>query len=456
MLSKNEEYIVDIIDMGMDLEGICKIENFTVFVPNALIGEKVKIKIIKVLKNFAYGKIIEIIDKSEYRREYKCSSFGKCGGCDGLHIDYQKLLSIKKNIVINALKKQNIEENVESKFEDIYGMGVPFNYRNKVQYPIKSENNINLGMGMYRKNSHDIIIQNNCFLQNKKLNKISQKIFDLINKYKYLGFDEKLNKGDFKHLILKEGYHTNEIMCVFVIASRKIIKDNNFMPFISEIEKIDKNIKSIWANINERKDNVILTDKNLHIAGREFIADYIGEYKYLIAPDSFFQVNTIQAEVLYNVLREKMKFNKEKRLLELYSGVGSIGIFLSKDVKDVVGVEIVESAVKMAKLNVKLNELNNLTYILDDASKAVLKLQNNNEYFDYVVVDPPRKGLDIEGINILKKLRPEKIGYVSCNYSTLARDIKLLSDMYYIQTINAVDMFPWTAHVECVCVLKLR
>ena len=243
---------------------------------------------------------------------------------------------------------------------------------------------------------------------------------------------------------------------LLVVTDKCLAKDARMDKVVKEITKEYPNIKSFVLNINSKNTNVILSDENVCIYGDEYITDKIGNYTFKITADSFFQVNTLQAEVLYNLLKAEMELEKDKTVLELYSGVGSIGLYLSDAVKDIYAVEIVESAVHAAKENARINNVTNVIHVLGDATKETLKLKDEGKFFDYIVVDPPRKGLDEQGVELILELAPTKIGYVSCNSATLARDLKLLSQKYDIKEIKMVDMFPWTSHIECVCVLELK
>ena len=281
-------------------------------------------------------------------------------------------------------------------------------------------------------------------------------MFEILVNNGFQGFDEKQNKGDIKHIMVRCGTYTNQIMCVLVVKDKTIVSDKRWENMIQDIVAFNENITSIILNINPQNTNVIMGDENICIFGEEYIEEVLGEFSFNISPSSFFQVNTLQAEVLYNVLKEKMNMQKDKTLLELYSGVGSIGIFLSPEVKEIVGVEIVKEAVIMAENNVQKNSVTNASYICEDATEAIAKMEREGKQFDYIVVDPPRKGLDLEGIELILNSNAEKIGYVSCNVATLARDLKLLESKYEIKSINMVDMFPFTPHVECVSVLELK
>ena len=453
MLELNKEYEFKIIDLGMNFEGVAKTEDgLTVFIPEALNEEIVTAKIIKINKSYALGLLKEVVKKAEYRCKPKCKYYDKCGGCEAMHMTYEATLNSKKEKVVNNIVKQGLDKDLVI---NIYGMNEPFYYRNKVQYPVKRINNRNV-LGMYEKGSHDIVNNEECYIQDRLTHKVARYAFSVISKRGLNGYDEKSLTGDIRNIMVRRGTNTGEIMLVFVVTSRNLKNDSRMIESINEITKNYNCVTSVVLNVNSENTNVILSSENICVYGKEYITDKIGRYEFKITADSFFQVNTLQAEKLYSLLKENMKLEKDKTLLELYSGVGSIGIYLSDAVKDIYAVEIVKSAVDAAKENAKLNNVENIIHVLGDATKETLKLQKSGKFFDYIVVDPPRKGLDTQGVELILKLAPTKIGYVSCNSATLARDLKLLSSKYTVENIELVDMFPWTSHVECVSVLKLK
>lgn len=454
MLENGKVYKFKIIDVGINFEGIAKSDDgLTVFIPGTLKGEVVSAKIIKINKSYALGEVNEYITKSKARCDVDCASYTLCGGCSARHMDYDTTLDIKLQNAINTLKKQDIDV---SKIDNIYGMGIPYYYRNKLQYPVRCVNGKTI-MGMFTKSSHDIVQNNECLIQDKITHDVAHSLFKLIKENNFIGYDEHEGSGDVRNIMVRRGTHTDEIMCVVVINRKQLVNDARWKDVVAKIAEQYNNICSFILNLNTKNTNVILSSENVCIYGNEYITDKIGKYTFKITADSFFQVNTIQAEVLYSVLKEQLELEQDKNLLELYSGVGSIGTFLADNVKDVYSVEIVESATAAAKENARINNISNIINVNGDATTETLKLVNDGKFFDYVVVDPPRKGLDLEGIELILKLKPKKIGYVSCNVATLARDLKLLNlGDYEIKTINLVDMFPWTHHAECITILELK
>ena len=451
-MKKNEEYDLEVIDCGNNFEGIAKHEGLVTFIPGAIIGEKIRAKVIKVTSSYAILKLEEILEKSPYRIKPFCSVGKLCGGCQATNISYDFQLKQKKNMVKVALDKQNLKY---SNIENTIGMGMPYYYRNKVQYPVR-EYNGKSEIGFYKKNSHDIVENNCCYIQNRVIDILAKNVFDELMKLNFSGYNEKNSTGDIRHILIRRGYHTEKIMITIVVNKEELFNDVRFIDFVKNITIKNSNITSIFLNLNNLNTNVILGEKLKKIYGDDYISDYIGDFEYYISPKSFFQVNTLQAEVLYNVLKEGLCLNNSDTLFDLYSGVGSIGIFLSKNVSKVYGIEIEESAVKMANLNIKKNNIKNAEYIAGSVEDKIEEFKKRNIKPDVIVVDPPRKGLDEKSINYIIGFEPKKIGYVSCNYATMARDLKKLSDRYKVINVTPVDMFPHTSSIECVCILKLK
>ena len=311
-------------------------------------------------------------------------------------------------------------------------------------------------MGFYSKRSHQVIENNCCYIQERVIDMLAKQIFEKIIEFKIKGYDEEKNEGDVRHLLLRRGYHTGEIMVIFVVNREEIVKEYKFNQLLESVKKLNENIKGVFVNINSSSTNEILGDKTIKISGEDYITDFIGTYRYFISPKSFFQVNTLQAEVLYNTLKENLELNGNEVIFDLYSGVGSIGIFLSDKVSKIYGIEIEKTAVEMANLNLKINDVKNAEYIAGSVEDKIEEFEKRNIAPDVIVVDPPRKGLDDKSIEYILNFSPKKIGYVSCNPATMARDIKKLSEKYDIKKITPVDMFPHTSHVECVSVLHRK
>ena len=450
-VEKNKEYVVDIIDNGFEGEGIAKIDNFTIFIPNSIKGEKARILIVKVLASHAFGKIVEILSPSEHRVESDCSSYKRCGGCNLRHIDYQETLEMKQNMVQNLVNKTL---KAKIKVEETLGMENPYHYRNKAQFPVGFDKEQNPIMGVFANRTHEIIPIKTCFIQNEKIQQVAKFIFDYIVKNNISIYNEKTGKGLVRHIVVKIGVKTNEIMCVIVINGKEIPNEENL---IKEITSNFPEVKTIVKNINNKNTNVILGKENITLYGDGYIKDKIGDYIFKISPLSFYQVNPYQAEKLYNLAVSKANITKDDIVFDLYCGIGTISLFMAKYAKKVYGIEIVEEAIKMAKENAKINDVNNTKFIAGDVEVVLDELINENKVIpDVIMVDPPRKGLDNKSIENILKIKPKKVVYISCNPATLVRDLSKLEEIYEIKSIKPVDMFGFTSHVECVAVLQLK
>ena len=450
-VEKNKEYIVEIIDNGFEGEGIAKIDNFTIFIPGAIKGEKVKILIVKVLSSHAFGKILEIIKKSESRQEPDCETYKRCGGCNLRHVDYKTTLEMKQNAV-QSLVDKTLKTGI--KVKETIGMENPFYYRNKAQYPIGLNKENEPVIGVFAKRSHEIIPIHKCMIQKPISEEIAKFIIEFIKENKISVYNEKTGKGLFRHMVIKVGFKTDEVMCILVINGEEIPEENKL---VSELIKKYPQIKTIVKNINQKNTNVILGKENINIYGDGYIKDILGDYTFKISPLSFYQVNPVQAEKLYNIGVNAAKITKNDIVFDLYCGIGTISLFMAKYAKKVYGVEIVEEAIKDAKENAKINNIENVEFIAGDTEIILDDLINNKNIIpDVVMVDPPRKGLDNNSIENILKIKPERFVYISCNPATLVRDLAKLEDAYNIYEVQPVDMFPFTSHVECVVAMTLR
>ena len=463
-VEKNKEYIVEIIDNGFEGEGIAKIDNFTIFITNAIKGEKVKILVVKVLSSHAFAKILEIIEPSEFRIESDCVTYKRCGGCSLRHIDYKRTLQMKQNAV-QSLVNKTLKNKIQ--VEDTLGMENPYHYRNKAQYPVGIDKNGKPVIGVFANRTHEIIQINKCFIQNERTEELAKFIFDYIVKNNISIYNENTGKGLVRHIVTKIGIKTNQIMCIIVINGRNIeVKENKEnkenkeileIGLVNAIKEKFPEVTSIIKNINMKNTNVILGKENINLYGKGYIEDKLGDYIFKISPLSFYQVNPIQAENLYKIGVEAAQITKNDIAFDLYCGIGTISLFMSKFAKKVYGVEIVEEAVEAAKENAIINKVENTEFLAGDVEFILEDLINNKKIIpDVIMVDPPRKGLDNKSIDNILKIKPKKIVYISCNPATLVRDLAKFEEFYEISKIKPVDMFPFTGHVECVSVLELR
>ncbi len=450
-VEKNKEYIVDILDNGYEGEGIAKIDNYTIFVPGAIKDEKVKILIVKVNKSYGYAKIIEILEESNIRTTVGCEKYKRCGGCNLRHIRYEDTLLLKRDIVKNLVEK-NLNTNIEVK--ETIGMENPYNYRNKAQYPVSYNKAHEIVTGVYANRSHEVISVQNCKIQKPISEQIAKFIIDFMKRNNISAYDEKTQKGIVRHIVTKVGIFTNEIMCIIVVNNPKLPKEKEL---VEALLNNFKNIKTIVKNINMKNTNVIMGKDNDVLHGDGYIKDKLGKYTFKISPLSFYQINPIQTEKLYNLAIKRANLNKDDVVLDLYCGIGTIGIFIADYVKKVYGIEIIPQAIEDAKDNARLNKVHNIQFYCGDVEKVLGKiLEKENIKPNIIFVDPPRKGLDKNTIQNILSIRPKKVVYISCNPATLVRDLKQIEDIYEIKSIETIDFFPFTSHVECVAVLQLK
>ena len=447
-VKKNQEYIIDVIDNGFEGEGIAKIDGFTIFIPNAIKGEKLKILIVKVLSSHAFGKILEIINKSDKRIESDCITYKRCGGCNLRHIKYDETLKMKQNAV-QSLVNKTLKTKIQVK--ETIGMGNPYHYRNKAQYPVGVDKQGNPIMGVFANRTHEIIPIDNCLIQNEKSQQIAKFILDFVRENNISIYDEKTGKGLIRHIVTKIGIKTNEIMCVIVLNGRTIPKEKEL---VTEILEKFPEVKTIVKNINTKNTNVIMGKENINIYDNGYIYDILGDFKFKISPLSFYQVNPVQAEKLYELGVQAARISENDIVFDLYCGIGTISLFMAKYAKKVYGIEIVEEAVNDAKENSKMNGISNVEFIAGDVENILDELINDKKIIpDIVMVDPPRKGLDNKSIENIMSIKPKKLVYISCNPATLVRDLSKLEGLYGVHEVIPVDMFPFTSHVECVALM---
>ncbi|MBW9149221.1 23S rRNA (uracil(1939)-C(5))-methyltransferase RlmD [Clostridium sp. CM028] len=450
-VKKNEDYIMTIDNMGYEGEGVGKIDNFTVFVAGAIIGEVVKIKIVKVSKNFAFGKLLEIIEESASRIDPVCSIYKNCGGCNVQHIDYKAQLDFKTNRVVQVINRIGKLEEVI--VHSTIGMERPYNYRNKVQLPVSNINSI-VNIGFYAQRSHDIINMENCHIQDTVADLVVKLTRQWIKEFNIECYNEENHQGNLRHIMIRKGIETGEVMVVLVTNGKTLLYKEEF---ISLMTKKIKGLVSVIQNINSEKTNVILGAKCVTLWGKDTITDYIGEFKFEVSPLSFFQVNSIQTKVLYSKALEYANLSGGEVVLDAYCGTGTISLFLSQKAKKVYGVEIIPEAIENAKINAKENNISNTEFIVGEAEKIIPELLHQGVKADVVVVDPPRKGCDKTLLEAISSMKPKTIVYVSCDPGTLARDLGILDELgYKTLEIQPVDMFPQTAHVECVARIERK
>lgn len=444
MLEKNQCYITDITDLTAEGSGVCRIDDMVVFVPSTAVGDKIKVKIVKVLKNYAFGIIDELICESKDRVQSDCNVSKKCGGCLFRHVSYEAECKVKDNIVRNAFSRMAA---LTPEFDDFMPCEKTIRYRNKAQYPLAVMDGKAV-CGFYAPRSHRVIPVNDCILQPEIFSDIIGDILEYINVNAIPVYNEELHNGLIRHIYLRKGEHSNEIMVCIVVRSDCRNKLNNLIQVLADKYN---DIKSIVMNINPDKTNVILGHKNITLYGSDTITDIMCGNKIEISPLSFYQVNTLQAERLYAKALEYASPDKESVIADLYCGAGTIGLSMADHVKKIIGVEIIPEAVDNAKENALINSVTNAEFYCGDTGKVFSELRNKGCAPDIIVIDPPRKGCSVETLEVITRAKPKKIIMISCNPSTAARDAKWLSENgYRLKKVCGVDMFPRTGHVECV------
>ncbi|MGN0317150.1 MAG: 23S rRNA (uracil(1939)-C(5))-methyltransferase RlmD [Lachnospira sp.] len=456
MYKKDDVVTLTIDDIGVDGEGIGKIDGYTVFVKDAIIGDTVTAKIIKAKKNYGYGRLLEVIEPSKDRVNSVCPVARQCGGCQLQQMSYEAQLEFKANKV-----RKNIERIgglTDFEFFPIIGMDKPYNYRNKAQYPVGLDKNGEIVMGFYAGRTHSIISCTDCAIGARENAHILKMIRDWMSKYSIKPYNEVTKAGLIRHILIRNGYHTKEIMVCFVINANKLPskKEAAFREIAGKLCE-DKNVVSVMVNFNDEDTNVILGRQCDCISGKSYIEDYIGDIKFGISPLSFFQVNPVQTEKLYKKALEFAGLTGNETVWDMYCGIGTISLFLAKNAKKVYGVEIVPQAIEDARNNAILNNITNTEFFVGKAEEVVPEFASKNPdtRIDVVVVDPPRKGCDETLLNTIARMQSERVVYVSCDSATLARDLKIMDGLgYKTVKVQPVDQFPHSVHVETVVLLS--
>lgn len=449
-VEKNEYYNVTCSDISHEGVGICKIENYPIFVSGLLIGEQAKIKIIKVKGRMAFGRLIDIITPSPERVEPPCPIYQQCGGCQVQHMSLEAQKTMKQTRVQQALERIGGFEGIT--VHPVQTMSEPWYYRNKAQVPLGRNAKGEIIAGFYRRHTHEIVPMTDCLIQNKANNALLTRTVELLNEYDASIYDETTQKGNIRHLLVRHGYKTNELMLVLVTREKKM---RHIDQLAEQLQREFPNLVSVMQNVNPANTNVILGETTKLVAGRSYIEDYIGDVKFSISAQSFFQVNPVQMEVLYQQAADLAGLTGEETVLDVFCGIGTIALFLAKQAKHVYGVEIVPQAIEDAKANAERNQITNATFVCEDASAMMHKWHEAEIQADVVVLDPPRKGCDEQLLTSLVELAPKKIVYIACDVATQARDAKfLVANGYQTTAAYPVDMFGQTYHVESVVLMS--
>ena len=451
-MKKDDFVTLTIEDMGVDGEGIGHVDGCTLFVKDALIGDVITAKIMKMKKNYGYARLMEILTPSKDRVEPKCAYHKQCGGCQIQALSYEKQLDYKKKKVLNNITRIGGLEKLPE--FDLIGMEDPYQYRNKAQFPFGTDKNGEVVTGFYAGRTHSIISNTKCYLGVEENQQILEIILAHLKKYNIPAYDEQTGKGLLRHVLIRKGFTTKELMVCLILNGTR-------MPEVKElVEELVKipGMTSITINVNTKQTNVIMGQEMRSVWGQDYITDYIGNVKYQISPLSFFQVNPVQTRKLYERALEYADVESGETVWDLYCGIGTISLFLAQRAKQVYGVEIVPQAIEDAKHNATLNGFTNAEFYVGKAEEVLpKKYREEGTKADVIVVDPPRKGCDEALLQTIVQMRPKRVVYVSCDSATLARDLKYLtSEGYEVVAGTVVDQFPHTVHTEAVVKLERK
>lgn len=461
---KNDIVTVTIEDAGMDGEGIGKVDGYTLFIKDAVIGDQVEAKIMKAKKNYAYARLEKVLTPSPFRVQPLCDYARVCGGCQMQAMSYEEQLRFKERKIFHDLVRIGgfSEEEIKKVMEPIVGMDAPFYYRNKAQYPVGTDKEGRLVAGFYAGRTHSIIANTDCKLGVTVNQQILEAVLSFMEKNHIPAYDEKLHKGLVRHILIRCGFTTQEVMVCLVINGRTFPKEKEFVDCLLGLNLADQektwDITSICISPNTRDTNVIMGDSFDVLFGKGYITDYIGDVAFRISPLSFYQVNPVQTKKLYELALEYANLSGNETVWDLYCGIGTISLFLAKKAGKVYGVEIIPQAIDNAKENAAVNQIDNAEFFVGKAEEVLPKKYEQEQIkADVIVVDPPRKGCDEKCLNTMVKMKPERIVYVSCDPATLARDLKYLRENgYEVKRVRGVDQFPQTVHVESVVLMSRK
>lgn len=447
---KNDIIELEITGMTAEGSGVGRYNGMAVFVAATALGDKLTVRLIKVSKNYAIGKIESIIEPSADRQSADCSIFPKCGGCAYRHVKYSAELQYKRQRVIDAIER--IGGFRDLVVDDIVGADIPDNYRNKAQIPVGTDRDGNTVMGFYAVNSHKIIPYDSCLLQPQIFNDVTDVIKKWIDKYKPIPYNELTSSGKLRHIYIRYGEKTGELMVCLVVNGKSINAEDKLVDMLkSEMPSL----KSVVINTNTDITNVILGKRCKTIYGNDYISDELCGLKFNISPLSFYQVNRTQAEKLYSLAKNYANLTPDDVLMDIYCGTGTIGLSMADKCKELYGIEIIPEAIENAKQNARNNGITNACFICADAFDGAKQITDKGIKPSVIVIDPPRKGCSTDLISLVVKLSPDRVVYVSCDPATLARDMRVFADSGYTpEKITPVDMFPRTSHVETVCLLS--
>ncbi|MCH3914695.1 MAG: 23S rRNA (uracil(1939)-C(5))-methyltransferase RlmD [Acidaminococcaceae bacterium] len=450
--TKNSILEMQVTGLGSSGEGVGKVQGFTFFVPGALAGEKIRFQAKQVKKSYGIGELTNVLEPSPERVKPVCPVYKQCGGCQLQHLSYEGQLTVKRQQVIDALERLGHFKGI--KVEKTLGDDDPWHYRNKMQVPVASGKKGSLDIGCFAQATHRVINVEECFIQKKANNAIAAVVRAWMKEYKIPALEEDARRGIVRHVMGRVGVATGEVMAV-------LITNSPMVPHIKDLGKMLREaipgFKTLVQNVNTRHTNVIMGEKSRIVTGPGFIQDSIGTLTFNISPESFFQVNSEQAAKLYGEALKAANLTSKETVVDVYCGTGTITLFLAQKAARAIGIEIVPSAIKDARINARNNKIANAQFVLGDAAVELPKLAQEGIKADVIVLDPPRAGCDQRVINAIAAVKPKKVVYVSCNPASLARDAELLCKKgYKINKVQPVDLFPQTHHVETVVLMSRK
>ena len=452
---KNQDYETVIEDMTMSGEGVGKIDGYALFVKDAIPGDRIIVRVTKIKKNYGYGRLMKIISPSPDRVEPLCPVSARCGGCTLMAMSYEKQLEFKNRLIRNNLERIGGLEGIE--LPPVVGMENPLRYRNKAQFPVGRDRNGNIVMGFYAGHSHSIVECKDCIIGSDVNAVILAIIKEYMLKYNISPYDEELHKGQVRHILIRTGFSTGEIMVCPVINGTSLKHEDELVKMLKSLTfDHDRKIASIMLNFNREKTNVILGDECRLLYGKAYIEDCIGNIRYQISPLSFYQVNPVQTKKLYDLAMDFAGLTGSETVWDLYCGIGTISLFLARKARRVYGVEIIPQAIENALNNARINGITNAEFYVGKAEEVLPeKYEKEHIYAEVIVVDPPRKGCDEALLDTMVKMNPERIVYISCDSATLARDLKYLTGRgYEVKKVQGVDQFGFSCHVETVVLMS--
>lgn len=461
-VKKNDSFIVEIEDLSEDGSGIGKLDGYIWFIKDAVIGDQVEAKAMKMKKSYGFARLVKVLKPSINRIKPACPVARQCGGCQLQAMSYEEQLKFKENKVYNNLlriggfenlkrvteKEGRLDHRGEIDFLPIIGMDNPWRYRNKAQFPFGMDKDKNLVTGFYAGRTHVIIPQEDCLLGIEENSQILSIIKEHMKQFNIPPYEEQLHRGIVRHALIRKGFRTGELMVCLVINGKKLPKAEQLVENLCKLN----GMSSISFSVHMENNNVIMGKEIVNLYGPGYITDFIGSIKYRISPLSFYQVNPVQTEKLYGTALEYAGLTGRETVWDLYCGIGTISLFLAQKAWKVYGVEVIPEAIEDARENARINGIENVEFFVGKAEEVLLqKYEENQIHADVIVVDPPRKGCDQMCLDTIVKMAPERIVYVSCDSATLARDLRYLCDRgYEVQKVRCCDMFGWTGHTECV------